>query len=201
MTVEKSNFFVLTGGPSSGKTSIINALVTRGVRCVAEAGRQIIQEQVLRGGSAVPWNDARTFRDLMLSHDLHAYCSNKERSELVIFDRGIVDVLGYSQLVGLEDDLHIHKAIAHYRYSRRVFIAPPWEDIYLNDSERKQTFKEAVATFEAMVLAYESAGYSLVELPLVGVEDRAQLILDMVSNEARWSQNAAGTRHVGPYKT
>jgi predicted ATPase len=182
VTVEKSNFFVLTGGPSSGKTSIINALVTRGVRCVAEAGRQIIQEQVLRGGSAVPWNDARTFRDLMLSHDLHAYCSNKERSELVIFDRGIVDVLGYSQLVGLEDDLHIHKAIAH-------------------DSERKQTFKEAVATFEAMVLAYESAGYSLVELPLVGVEDRAQLILDMVSNEARWSQNAAGTRHVGPYKT
>jgi predicted ATPase len=182
--VEKDNFFVLTGGPGSGKTSVVNALARRGLHCIPEAGREIIQEQTLIGGRAVPWIDPRNFRELMLSRDLQAYRSNMERSEVVIFDRGIVDALGYSRLTGLEDDEHLYQAIKRYRYNRRVFIAPPWEEIYLNDSERKQTFREAIATYDAMTLTYKSAGYSLIELPLVSVERRARLILDIVSTDA-----------------
>ena len=61
--IEKDTFFVLTGGPGSGKTSIIDALIGRGVFCVSEAARNIIKEQLRIGGSAVPWSDARTFRE------------------------------------------------------------------------------------------------------------------------------------------
>jgi predicted ATPase len=101
-------------------------------------------------------------------------------------------VLGYSQLVGLQDDRHIQKAIAHYRYNRRVFIAPLWKAIYVNDSERKQTFKEAVATCEALVRAYESAEYSLVELPLVAVEERVQRIIAVVSEDVGSQESQPG---------
>ena len=75
--------------------------------------------------------------------------------DLVIFDRGVVDVLSYSRLSGLQDDPDIHKAVESYRYNRQVFVAPPWNDIYVNDSEREQTFEEALATYDMVVLTYE----------------------------------------------
>ena len=158
----------------------MNELIRRGMRCITEAGREIIQEQVRIGGTALPWDDARTYRELMLAREIQAYRSNLDCQESVFFDRGIVDVLGYSNLIGLTDNLHLHKAAELYRYNSQVFIAPPWKEIYENDTERKQTFQEAVATFEAMVLCYESAGYSLIELPLASVESRADFFLEFV---------------------
>jgi predicted ATPase len=37
-------FYTITGGPGSGKTSLINELQKRGYRCMAEVARQLIQE-------------------------------------------------------------------------------------------------------------------------------------------------------------
>ena len=158
----------------------MNELLRRGMRCITEAGREIIQEQVRIGGTALPWDDVRTYRELMLAREIQAYRSNLDNQKPIFFDRGIVDVLGYSNLIGLTDNLHLHIATKHYRYNPQVLIAPPWKEIYENDTERKQTFQESEATFEAMVLCYEAAGYSLIELPLASVESRADFILEFV---------------------
>jgi predicted ATPase len=48
----------------------------------------------------------------------------------------------------------------------------------VNDAERIQTWAEAVASYEACARGYEAAGYELVELPRVSVEDRAAFVLD-----------------------
>lgn len=40
------NFFVFTGGPGAGKTSVIEALAAAGLTCMPEAGRQIIRDQM-----------------------------------------------------------------------------------------------------------------------------------------------------------
>ncbi len=53
----------------------------------------------------------------------------------------------------------------------------------MNDSERKQTFEEAVATYDRVVLTYASAGYTLIELPHASVEERTRLILDSVAKQ------------------
>lgn len=42
-----------------------------------------------------------------------------------------------------------------FRYNR-VFIAPPWERVYEPDRGRKQDFKQALRTYEAMVTAYRN---------------------------------------------
>jgi predicted ATPase len=46
---------VITGGPGSGKTSLIDALSAGGIRHMPEAGQAIIQDQVDVGGTALPW--------------------------------------------------------------------------------------------------------------------------------------------------
>ncbi len=54
-------FFVITGGPGSGKSTLIDALQGRGYARTMEAGRGVIQDQVAIGGSALPWSDPLAF--------------------------------------------------------------------------------------------------------------------------------------------
>jgi predicted ATPase len=86
-------------------------------------------------------------------------------------------VLGYLRLSNLPVPLHVERAAQMFRYHRRVFIAPPWPEIFAQDKERKQSFEEARATYEVMVETYSSLGYELVSLPLDSVEERVRLVL------------------------
>lgn len=84
---------VLTGGPGSGKTSVINAIKARGVRCAMEVGRQVIQSEMIKGGQALPWANKTQFRDRMLKEDLLSFqnssCQTSQPfSERIFFDRG-----------------------------------------------------------------------------------------------------------------
>ncbi len=96
----------------------------------------------------------------------------------VFFDRGIPDVIGYLNLSDLPVPRHVKKAAELFRYDRRVFIAPPWRDIFRTDSERKQDFDESVRTWEAMVATYRQHGYELIELPCVAVVKRVRFVLE-----------------------
>lgn len=172
--------FVLTGGPGSGKSTLIEALRTSGYVCLNEGGRGIIQDQVAIGGRGVPWHDAALFAELMLSWDMRSYRIAEQLVGPVFFDRGVVDVAAYFRLIGLSPPKHVERAVEVFRYNPRVFIAPPWPEIYAQDRERKQDFEEAVRTHEAMVATYNECGYELIQLPRETVEDRLQFVLDSI---------------------
>ncbi len=140
---QHERFFVITGGPGSGKTTLIERLAVRGICAMPEAGRSIIQDQAAIGGSALPWADRSAFAELMLSWELRSYREALRQSGPVVFDRGVPDVVGYLRLCGLPVPLHMEKAAGIFRYHRRVFIAPPWKEIFGQDAERKQSFEEA----------------------------------------------------------
>ncbi len=173
-----NQFFVLTGGPGSGKTTLIESLQKCGYSTMAEAGRAIIQDQVAIGGQALPWVNPLLFAETMLSWDMRSYHVAEQMNGLVFFDRGVVDVLGYLRLMDLQIPKHIQIAEQKFRYNRLVFIAPPWEEIFDNDGERRQDFAEAIRTYEAVSSTYVEMGYDLVELPRSPVEDRVRFILE-----------------------
>jgi predicted ATPase len=130
----------VAGGPGSGKTSLITALAGLGYHTTAEAGRAIIREQVEVGGTALRWIDPAAFADLMLTRDIQSYreaVSKSATSQVVFFDRGIPDVVGYLRLMSRPVPSHLSEAAHEFRYDRRVFIAPPWEDIFGQDAERR----------------------------------------------------------------
>jgi predicted ATPase len=165
-----NRFFVITGGPGSGKSTLIAALEREGHHVSPEAGRLIIREQMAASGSALPWADKALFADAMLERDIESYRAALDRPGDVFFDRGIPDVLGYATLVGLPLSPTMHEAAQRFRYHRRVFIAPFWADIFTQDAERKQTPGEAVRTFRTMERTYAGCGYELEDLPRASVE-------------------------------
>lgn len=70
MSVSFQHRFILTGGPGSGKSAIIDSMIKRGFWCSKEAGRGVIQDQVNIGGDALPWANQRAFAELMLSWEM-----------------------------------------------------------------------------------------------------------------------------------
>jgi predicted ATPase len=185
MQTERSNFHIVTGGPGSGKTSLIEALRGRGYRCVDEVGRAIIQRQLRIGGDALHGGDRAKFLELMLSHAMADYERVEGIAEPVFFDRGIPELVGYCGLVGIPVPEHLRNAVELLPYGPVVFVAPPWDAIYRNDAERTQSFDEAVATWQAVSGAYIAAGYEIVELPLASVEARVGFMLERIEDNAR----------------
>jgi len=171
------NLFVLTGGPGAGKTTVLVELEKRGYRVAPEVARQIIQEQVRDGGTALPWANRRLYTNLMLARSVESYRAHTPSSQPAFCDRGIPDTLGYARLIGLEEDAEIRIACDQYRYAGSVFLAPPWQEIYQTDRERKQDFAEAVRTYETIARVYQECGYEIVELPKSTPRARAEFIL------------------------
>ena len=73
MVADAERFFVVTGGPGSGKSTLIDALERAGCARSVEGGRGIIQDQVAIGGTALPWSDPSAFAELMLSWEMRSY--------------------------------------------------------------------------------------------------------------------------------
>ncbi|HEX5497357.1 MAG TPA: AAA family ATPase [Mycobacteriales bacterium] len=178
MSAGHQELIVITGGPGAGKTTLIEHLRRAGLAVMPEAGRAIIQEQTAIGGRALPWLDPVLFAELMLLRDIRSYRAAQRRIGTVFFDHAIPCVAGYLRLLGRDVPAHVEAAVAAFRYRRRVFVAPPWPEIYQTDSERRQSLDEAERTYDAMVEAYAGYGYDLVELPRSDIADRVRFVLD-----------------------
>lgn len=174
------NYFILTGGPGSGKTAILNELACRGYLTVPETARAIIQKQYAEGGNATHNGDRCRFRDLMLEQSITDYKKMLTEEHAVFFDRGIPDLYGYSKAFCNEISANAVQAIAQYRYNKTVFFFPPWQEIYENDEERKQDFQEALFTYKAIKEAYSYCNYQTVEVPKISIKERADFILKTV---------------------
>lgn len=177
MIIDKPNFFLLTGGPGVGKTAIIEELRRRGERVVEETHRRVIREQVASGGSAVPWLDEAAYLERTAREDIAIFEAMAHLDERVFFDRGVLDSLPPS---GEPRPWHA-QAMRSRRYNRCVFAPPPWEAIYGQDEERKQSFEECCATHEAILRLCRTWGYEPVEVPRAGVGERADFVLQIAA--------------------
>jgi predicted ATPase len=169
-------FFVVTGGPGAGKTSLITELSRRGFHTIPESGRAIIREELQSGGDALPWADRMAYAERMLERDLRAHSAAQALSGPVIFDRGVPDIMGYLTLCGLAVPPHVAAAAKAARYNARVFLAPYWDEIFTQDTERKQTCAEAEATCAVMRETYTALGYQITELPRANIAKRADFV-------------------------
>ncbi|MBU1377103.1 MAG: AAA family ATPase [Alphaproteobacteria bacterium] len=172
--IEKPNFFVVTGGPGVGKTTLIGHLQALGERVVEETARAVIREQVAGVGPAVPWRDNDAFVAETARRDVAIFDSLRGEAGRVFFDRGIMDSYGAN---GAIPSPEILEAVRTRRYNAQVFIAPPWREIYETDAERRQDWAEAERTFDIIRDRLPTLGYEPVVLPKASVAERAAFVL------------------------
>jgi predicted ATPase len=168
--------YIITGGPGAGKSTLLQALHQKGYTVSEEASREMIIQETAKGSSCLPWVDLRCFAQKVLDHMIQSYKHAHTASHTTFFDRGIPDIMAYLKVAEQPiDEAYVH-AVGQYRYSPLVFITPPWQEIYVNDSERWQTFEEAVILYHAIKETYQSFNYTIVELPKAPVAERVSFI-------------------------
>ncbi len=173
--IDKPNFFILTGGPGVGKTTTLRHLEALGERVVEETARAVIREQVASGGQALPWADPKLFCDLCAARDIAVFEALAAETGRIFFDRGLTDSW---RAQGVAPSPALAEAVRTRRYNRRVFVFPPWREIYETDAERKQDWAEAEATFPRILSGFKEMGYEPVVVPQASVEDRAAFVLE-----------------------
>ncbi|SUJ29420.1 Uncharacterised protein [Sphingobacterium spiritivorum] len=179
--IERNNFYIVTGGPGVGKTSLLETL-THDVQIVAEAARTIIKEQIQDKGQALPWANQQAYAQLMFKYSVRDFLhfNSQNHSQITLFDRGLPDTLCYLDMLGKNIPVQMDTAVRNYRYNPVVFILPAWKEIYKQDQERKQPWEEAEQTYYYMKQTYEKYGYRLIDVPKTSLEERRIFILEQL---------------------
>jgi len=168
---------VITGGPGTGKSSVIINLETKGFPCLHEVSREITLEAQKQGIEQLFLDQPLLFSEKLLEARVNQHLQAKEISEEIIFiDRGIPDVVAYMDYFGSEYPKKFMKACEDYKYTK-IFLMPPWKEIYKTDNERYESFEQAVLIHDYLKKAYINYGYNPIEVPKLSVEDRSEFIL------------------------
>lgn len=169
-------FVVISGCSGGGKSTLLEALARRGYDLVEEPGRRIVREELARGGEALPWMNAEAFLHRAIAMALEdRERATRHTTGLVFFDRGLIDAaVALTHVTGSDVLTPLRR---QHRYNSRVFLAPPWPELFENDAERRHGFDDAIAEYERLAKGYPALGYETQILPKISVEERADFVL------------------------
>ena len=174
--VSATHFYVLTGCSGGGKSTLLSELEQRGYRVFPEPGRQIVKEQQSVGGDGLPWKNATKFAELCVSRAMYFYNAALLHEPPVFFDRSVIDNISGIERLGLPMPAYFPQTLIQYRYAPRVFMVPPWREIFVKDAERQHSYTDAQEEFYGLQQAYEANGYEVVLIPKLPVNARADFI-------------------------
>jgi len=180
---------VITGGPSTGKTAVIEVLEQKGYRCLEEVIRAMTlakkteeSDVVFETNPIVSVSNPMAFNQMILDARVAQYESTLESNEeLVFFDRGIPDVLAYMDCFNQEYDDSFREACNANRYDL-IFLMPPWKDIHVVDNERFESYEESLRIHECLATSYINLGHNVQIVPKDTILNRVDFILDTVKN-------------------
>jgi len=175
----KNNFFIITGGPGGGKTCLIESLASKGYNYIPETARQIIKERLAKG--LTPRPDPKIFAREIFDKDWMNYFTNSLQPSLLFFDRSFMDSAGLLFKCDTVAYDKIKDTNLKNRYNNKVFITPPWSEIYHTDNERDQSFEEAIEVYEWLAQWYKQHDYDIVIIPKDTIENRVKFILSQIN--------------------
>ncbi|BAO76905.1 AAA family ATPase [Winogradskyella sp. PG-2] len=179
---------VITGGPATGKTAIIDDLNSKGYKCFEEVIRKLTAEAQNSGditenhsNPIALVSDSVLFNTTLINLRVDDFKSAKHLDEkLSFFDRGMPDVLAYMSYFNQDISENFIHICSKHKYDY-VFILPPWKAIYKDDAERFETFKEATDIYHQLKKTYQQFGYNCIEVPFGTIEDRTQFIIEQLN--------------------
>ena len=171
--------YVISGGPGFGKTVLIEKLHEMGYQTGGEIARQIIARQIATGGELLPWKDNAGFEKKVLEERIR-FLNRINFKDIAFCDRGLPDQAAFSWYKGKELSSQLKDALLVNRYAKKVFLTPPWREIYQNDQIRTESYEEAERIHSFIKKAYLENGYELIDLPFVSPDERIAYIFKML---------------------
>lgn len=172
---------VISGCSGGGKSTLIEALQSRGFHVIPEMGRELVKEALASNSEALPWKNTHLFCERLIEASVLAYEKAQQlvltSGAFIFFDRSFLEGISYLHHLGVKEASKYEDLIQKYRFASQVFMTPPWQEIYRQDEERQHGYAEAVAEYTRLTTFYPQCGYELVMVPKVTVDERVNFIL------------------------
>lgn len=174
-STKQTNWYVITGGPSSGKTTTVNILRERGYITTMEHARHFLDTQRLKGRTIEEVRkNQREFQLGVL--DMQIEQENEIAPEVQVFlDRAIPDALAYYRFLNLEPDLKLIEALKNVYY-KKVFILECLP--LVNDYARKENAEAQKKIHSLITEVYEALPFPVVHVPVLPTDERVDYILN-----------------------
>lgn len=181
MAGDREHWYVLTGGPSTGKTSVLNALEEKGYHTVHESARSVIEAGLAEGISlSAMRQDLAQFQRSIANLNLVRQNALSPQ-DTIFFDRAMPDGLAYMIEAGIEVPTDLREIIDEQKYGK-VFLFEPLEqyftDYYRLEHEDIEFTKRLNQILEDV---YSAQGMNPIKVPAMPVEDRVKFILQHVA--------------------
>jgi predicted ATPase len=175
----QTNWHVITGAPSSGKTTLIDQLADEGFQTVPETAHLYLERERALGRkiNEILKNRAHLQRILIdmqlgIEHELHA-------NDVTFLDRAVPDCLAFHRLFGLNPNEFLAECF-HYRYAS-VFILDPLP--FQGNGVRDDDAAKVGYVDEWLARDYSALGYRVVRVPVLSPQERLAFVLVNLSEQ------------------
>ncbi len=178
--MQKANqWYVITGAPCSGKTSVICEIEQRGYLTVPEVARAVIEEKLAEGLSLAQIKKDELAFERYILHQKIAAESLLPPQQIVFFDRGIPDSIAYFKLAGLDPS----EPLASSRQTRykKIFLLErlPFkkDQVRVEDDVMAEKLEKLIAE------SYSALGHTVTRIPVSSVMERTETILKAIQTD------------------
>ena len=178
--MSRTTWYVVTGAPSSGKTTLVRRLERLGYRVVHEVARSYIEARMRQGQTLREVRtDKRSFETCILNAKV-ALEATLPKDELIVFDRAIPDSIAYFEAAGLDKTEAVEKSPRN-QY-RKIFLLDRLP--YRTDHVRIEDKETAGKLDKGLEQSYKMLGYDVMRIPVVSIHDRLEIILAEIEKQA-----------------
>lgn len=167
--------YVITGGPGTGKTKVIELLSEHGYTIVPEVSRRLIEEKKRMNDYFSPLDNPKLFQEEVIRRQIEIETKLTEGN--IFLDRGLIDNYGYSIYYNMPVS-NLLEEFGRGRYDM-VFLLDPLPS-YTQDESRFEDRETALAIHDAIEEGYEEYGYTITKVPVMSPEERVDFIINCI---------------------
>lgn len=165
---------VITGGPCTGKTTVVELLASKGYKTTIEHARHYIDTQKVQGKTV---EEIRANKEQFQIGVLNMQIEQEaelDPQDCVFLDRALPDAMAYYQFLGLEYDERLIEQCNLYCYNK-VFILDRLP--LINDYARLEDEEEQIRIHNLIISVYKTFPCPIVFVPVLPPEERVNFIL------------------------
>lgn len=173
-----NQWFVITGGPSSGKTTIIEKLKQKGYLTVPEAARTVIDEGMKDGMSVDEIRKDEKEFQAIVARRKEATEKSLDVHSITFFDRGMHDTAAYLEACEFGIEPWIKQLLNTSRY-RQVFLLESLPS-YTLDYARTENAIFAQKIHHLLFSAYTKYDMTPIVIKAASPEERVEYIISKI---------------------